>query len=139
MKTEKMKSQQEQAYRNLISMVLTYPHQAALILDNHEKLLDSELMELMQQVATRMEENSSQEAADFLEHLVAQLKDEIKPSSRHCSRIGEPKKLYKFQLFWSSMVILLLGVGIFSSSSWGGSVLSDGFKVIQTKFEQQCQ
>ncbi|NES81056.1 MAG: hypothetical protein F6K10_06430 [Moorea sp. SIO2B7] len=138
-----MKSQQEQAYRNLISMVLTYPHQAALILDNHEKLLDSELMELMQQVATRMEENSSQEAADFLAHLVAQLKHEIKPSSKNCSWIGESKKLYKFQLFWSTIVILILGVGIFSSSSssssWGGSFLSDGLKVIQTKFEQQCK
>ena len=72
-----MNKEQEENYRNLICGMLTYPNRAALMLDANQHLLDAGLMQVMEQVATRMAANSSTEAASFLQNLVSQLKDEL--------------------------------------------------------------
>ena len=69
-----MYKEQEENYRNLISGVLTYPHQAELILEINQQLLDNRLIQMMEQVARSMAANNSTEAASFLRNLVAQLK-----------------------------------------------------------------
>ena len=73
----KINQEQEQSYRNLICDILTYPNRAALILDANEHLLDSGLMQVMEQVATSMAANNASEAASFLQNLRYQLKDEL--------------------------------------------------------------
>ena len=72
-----MNKEQEEKYHNLIYGMLTYPNQAALMLDANQHLLDDGLMQVMEKVATSMAANSSLEAASFLQHLVFQLKDEL--------------------------------------------------------------
>lgn len=72
-----MSAERTEAYRRLIAMLLTYPNQAAKILNKNSTLLDAGLMEMMQQVASQMAVGQSQEAADFLKSLIAQLKDEL--------------------------------------------------------------
>ena len=69
-----MDKEQEENYRNLISSVLTYPQRAELILDANQQLVDTDLIQMMEQVATNMTANSSTEAASFLRNLGAQLR-----------------------------------------------------------------
>lgn len=73
----------EQNYRNLISGILTYPNRASLMLDANQHLLDSGLLQIMEQVATNMAANSSIEAASFLQKLMSELKDELIPGSKN--------------------------------------------------------
>lgn len=72
-----MNAERTEAYRRLIAMLLTYPHQAAKILSKNATLLDAGLMKMMKQVASQMTDGESQEAADFLKSLIAQLQDEL--------------------------------------------------------------
>jgi hypothetical protein len=72
-----MNAERTEAYRRLISMLLTYPNQAAKILNKNATLLDTGLMKMMEEVATQMAAEKSQEAANFLKCLIAQLQDEL--------------------------------------------------------------
>ncbi len=69
-----MYKEQENNYRNLIFSLLTFPQRAELILDSNQQLLDTGLIQMIDQVATRMAANSSTEAASFLRNVAAQLR-----------------------------------------------------------------
>ncbi len=69
-----MYKEQENNYRNLIFSLLTFPQRAELILDSNQQLIDTGLIQMIDQVATRMAANSSTEAASFLRNLAAQLR-----------------------------------------------------------------
>ena len=138
-----MNEEREQAYRKLVSTLLTYPNQAAKILDANPKLLDAGLMQIMKQVATRMAANGSTEAADFLQNLVAQLKDEltavaemIKPELENRSQIKESLKPSQFELLCSGTILLLSGFLIVLTSQSGRNWLSNFPKVLASEFEQ---
>ncbi len=64
----------ENNYRNLIFSLLTFPQRAELILNSNQQLLDTGLIQMIDQVATRMAANSSTEAASFLRNVAAQLR-----------------------------------------------------------------
>ena len=66
--------QRLEAEQNLIAALLTYPNKASQILNHNLDLLDARLLKMMEQVAVGMEANGSQEAADFLQNLAAQLR-----------------------------------------------------------------
>lgn len=72
-----MNAERTEAYRRLISMLLTYPDRAAKILCQNATLLDAGLMKMMDQVASQMADRNSLEAANFLKSLIAQLQDEL--------------------------------------------------------------
>ena len=61
----------------LICLLLIYPNQADRILAANQKLLNADLLQMMEQVAKRMSDNGSTEAAAFLQDLAAQLKQKI--------------------------------------------------------------
>ncbi len=69
-----MYKEQETNYRNLIFSLLTFPQRAELILESNQQLIDAGLIQMIDQVATRMAANSSTEAASFLRNLAAQLR-----------------------------------------------------------------
>ena len=69
-----MYKEKENNYRNLIFSLLTFPQRAELILDSNQQLLDTGLIQMIDQVATRMAANSSTEAASFLRNVAAQLR-----------------------------------------------------------------
>ncbi|MCU0532502.1 MAG: MFS transporter [Hydrococcus sp. Prado102] len=61
-------------YRNLIGVLLTYPHKAAEIWKNNQTLIDADLLQMMEQVAIQMYENGSQKAAALLREQSEQLR-----------------------------------------------------------------
>ena len=69
-----MYKEQETNYRNLIFSLLTFPQRAELILESNQQLIDAGLIQMIDQVATRMAANNSTEAASFLRNLAAQLR-----------------------------------------------------------------
>ena len=79
---KKMKPEHLEAYHHLIKQLLTYPDQAAKILDGHPSLLDAQLLQVMQQVSDRMIVKGFPEKADFLKSLETQLEDELIPIVR---------------------------------------------------------
>ncbi len=64
-------------YRNLISMLLTYPDKAEEILTINRELVDVEFLEMMLQVANQMSQVGSQEAAALLRKHSKQLQQAI--------------------------------------------------------------
>lgn len=60
------KAKSSEMYRDLISLLLTYPNKADEILANNPKLIDGELIETLDRVATKMARSGSTEAARFL-------------------------------------------------------------------------
>jgi HlyD family secretion protein len=66
-----------EAYRNLIAMLLTYPHKTAEILEANQELVDAVLLQMMERIAIQMSENGSQKAADLLRDRSQQLKQEV--------------------------------------------------------------
>ncbi|MCU0532501.1 MAG: ABC exporter membrane fusion protein [Hydrococcus sp. Prado102] len=66
-----------EAYRNLIGVLLTYPHKTAEILEANQELVDAVLLQMMERVAAQMSENGSQKAADLLRDRSQQLKQEV--------------------------------------------------------------
>jgi HlyD family secretion protein len=65
------------AYRNLIGVLLTYPHKTAEILQAHQELVDAVLLQMLERVAAQMSDNGSQEAAELLRDRSQQLKQEV--------------------------------------------------------------
>ena len=62
------------SYRNLISMLLTYPDRADEILATNQELINSDFVAVMEQVASQMSQSGSLEAAVLLQKYSEQLK-----------------------------------------------------------------
>jgi RND family efflux transporter MFP subunit len=71
-----------EAYGNLIRTLLIYPQQTGKILHANPELLDNRLVGIVEQVAWRMETSGSQEAADFLLGLAAQLRQALRGATK---------------------------------------------------------
>ena len=141
---ERTNEQFLEAERHLIRMLLTYPHQAAKILTANQQLLTLDLVQEMERVASRMAASGSQESADFLQNLAAQLREEITPPAGtndldvgNHSLIIAPKKPNKFRFSWSGTILLLLSFLIFLTSQSGSSWLSDLPKVIASQSDSE--
>ena len=74
-----MNPERLEAYHHLIKKLLTYPDQAAKILDTQPTLLDAGLLQVMQQVSNQIKAKGFPEKAYFLRSLMTQLKDELMP------------------------------------------------------------
>ena len=68
-----LENERRKKYRNLISALLTLPHQTTKILEINHKLLDADLVMLMADVAGEMSANGSTEASVFLQNLIARI------------------------------------------------------------------
>ncbi|MEC4892929.1 MAG: hypothetical protein SAL07_12965 [Oscillatoria sp. PMC 1051.18] len=69
-----MNQQRQDLYLNLIEELLRCPNgQEPEVLDNHQDLLDAELIKMMMQVATMLAHENNQDAAKFLIHVARQL------------------------------------------------------------------
>ncbi len=60
--------------QNLISVLLTYPTQASKVLNNNQKLIDRNFVELIDRVSTKMIALGNHEAANFLQDVASQIK-----------------------------------------------------------------
>ena len=76
-KFQTFKNQYLETYQNLIYMLLIFPNQAVRIFAANQKLLNADLLGMMEQAVKRMSDNGSTEAAAFLQDLAAQLKQKI--------------------------------------------------------------
>lgn len=63
--------------RNLITVLLTYPKRANQVLNTHQKLIDSDFVELIEQVSVKMASAGNQVAAEFLENLATHIRQEF--------------------------------------------------------------
>ena len=120
MKLKKINEQWLETERDLIFVLLTYPNQANKVLAAHQQMLNPGLIQMMEQIANRMAVQGSTEAADFLQNLAAQLKQEIASLAAINKLEGEnysptivPKKFNKFIFLWSGTILLLFSFLIF--------------------------
>lgn len=68
-----MSKQYLKTQQNLISILLTYPTQASKVLNNNQKLIDRNFVELIERVSTRMKANENHQAAAFLQDIASQI------------------------------------------------------------------
>jgi RND family efflux transporter MFP subunit len=67
-------SSEKSPLEQLIEALLTYPDRAIDILEANEELINSDLVEEMESVATQMKQKGSTDAANFLKNIATQIK-----------------------------------------------------------------
>lgn len=67
-------SSEKSPSEQLIEALLTYPDRAIDILEANEELIDSDLVEAIESVATQMKQKGSTDAANFLKNIATQIK-----------------------------------------------------------------
>ncbi|BAU64855.1 hypothetical protein STA3757_22310 [Stanieria sp. NIES-3757] len=72
--TQLRASSEKSPSEQLIEALLTYPDQAIKILEANEELINSDLVEQMESVATQMKAKGSTDAANFLKNIASQIK-----------------------------------------------------------------
>ncbi|WP_199324114.1 CHAT domain-containing tetratricopeptide repeat protein [Coleofasciculus sp. FACHB-SPT36] len=86
----------EKDYLNLIEQLLNCPStEESEILENNSKLIDRELLALMEEISTKLVENGNQNAADWLRNFAVQVTERVDitqaSSSQNCDRLATTK------------------------------------------------
>nr|WP_199329581.1 CHAT domain-containing protein [Coleofasciculus sp. FACHB-1120] len=86
----------EKDYLNLIQKLLNSPNGEELkILQKNPKLLDRELLALMEEISTKLAENGNQNTADWLRNFAVQVTERVDnsqaSSSQNCDRLATTK------------------------------------------------
>ncbi len=97
-------------YRNLISMLLTYPNKAEEILATNQELINSDLIAVMEQVASQMSQSGSIEAAILLQQYSEQLKQLKNPPLDKTQKQAKTKSGWQWTIVLG-IILVLGGIG----------------------------
>ncbi|MEG4542050.1 CHAT domain-containing protein [Microcoleus sp. Aus8_D2] len=116
------------SHLNLIQSLLTCPSGAEMeLLQEHSELIDSDLIEVMQQVASRMAADGEQNAADFLQQLAEQISQALAAGVQGENAEGNSAYLQLIQQLLSC------------PSGEEAQILQDNLELLDAGFLQACE
>jgi CHAT domain-containing protein len=127
-KSQIMDENRVRSYLNLIQSLLTCPSGEEMeLLQQHSDLIDSDLIEVMQQVASRMAADGEQNAAGFLQQLAAQISQDLAAGAQGGN--AEPNSAY----------LPLIQQLLNCPSGEESQILQDNSQLLDAGFLQACE
>ena len=135
---KRINQQYLQVKGDFINILLNYPDRAAEALRVNQKLLNSDLVEMMERVASQMVASGSNETGNLLQNLAVELKEEkaleiIDSSLDENSSVVTATKPKKYRFLKAEIILLLLGCMMFLTGQSGTNLLSAFPKAIASK------
>ena len=143
-KLKRINQQYLQTKRDFIDLLLTYPNRVTEALKNNRKLLNSDLIKLIEPLATKILAKGSSEVGIILQELATELNEEklLKVVDTYLddntnSAIATAKQPNKFKFLWSESILLLVGCMVFLTGQSGTDLRASFPKAISGKSYQK--